>query len=161
MSLFVQPTSAPVPKTTNTIWVSLALAAIMIGLAVAQLYKYEDFPDVISGLGLPGGDVWASTYAAPIVVGEVLAVPFLLRMKLSPAMRIVSMVAGWLVILGWLMIAILTNVNGITVNSGVLGATVPVIAGWWMTGVFLALGLLAAWSAWGMWPCRAVTAKHS
>ena len=154
MNLFVKPTAAPVPKTPNTVWISMALAACLIILAVAQLYKYEDFPEVLAGFGLPGGAVGAPIYAALIVTAEVLAVPFLLRMRLSPAMRIVSMASGWLVIGLWLMIAIAGNLAGYMGNSGVLGATVPVIIGWWMVFMFVALGVLAGWSAWGMWPCH-------
>lgn len=160
MSLFVQPTPAPTPKTSNTIWISLALAAVMVVLAVAQLYKYEHFPDVIADLGLPGGAAAASIYAALLVFGEVLALPFLLRMQLSPAMRVISMVSGWLTIVGWLVIAVWSNLVVDGVNSGVLGATVPVVLGWWTVCVFVALGVLAAWSAWGMWPCRKDTKKH-
>ena len=161
MRLFVQPTTAPAPKTNNTSWVSLALAAILIGLAVAQLYSFEDFPEVITGLGLPGGAIWASTYASLLVTGEVLALPFLLRMTLSPAMRIVSMVTGWMVIVAWFIIMIWTNINiDEPVNSGILGATVPVALGWWAVCVFVALGALAAWSAWGMWPCPTKKTKH-
>jgi hypothetical protein len=155
MSLFVQPTPATAPKTSNTIWVSVALAAVMVILAVAQLYRFEDFPNVIADIGLPGGATWASTYAALLVTGEVLAIPFLLRMMLSPAMRIVSMVSGWLVIAGWLSIVVWSNlVLDHEVNSGILGAAVPIEQGWWVVCIFVALGLLAAWSAWGMWPCR-------
>jgi hypothetical protein len=138
----------------------MALAACFIMLAVAQLYKYEEFPDVLAGLGLPGGVVWAPLYAALIVIGEVLAVPFLLRMRLSPAMRIVSMASGWLVIGLWLIIAITGNLSGYAGNSGVLGATLPVVLGWWTVFVFAALGVLAGWSAWGMWPCRQPRVKQ-
>lgn len=160
MKIFVKPIAAPEPKTANAARISLALAACFIILAVAQLYKYEDFPDVIKGFGLSGGATWASMYAALIVVGEVLAVPFLLRMPLSPAMRIVSMVSGWLVIAGWLVVALASNVTGYVGNSGVLGATVPVVSGWWTVFAFIAMGVLAAWSAWGMWPCRPVAIKQ-
>ena len=160
MNVFVEPTAAPVPKTSNTTWISMALAACFIILAVAQLYKYEEFPDVLAGLGLPGGVVWAPIYAALIVTGEVLAVPFLLRMRLSPAMRVVSMVSGWLVSGLWLVIAAIGSLAGDAGNSGILGATVPVPAGWWMACVFIALGILAAWSAWGMWPCQRQSAKQ-
>ena len=151
MSLFVQPTSAPEPKTRNTAWVSLGLAATMVTFAVAQLYKFEDFPDVIAMLGLPGGVTWSPIYAALLVVGEVLSVPFLLRMRLSPAMRILSMVTGWLVIVLWLFIVIWASATGNNANVGILGATVPVPAGWWMACIFVALSVLAAWSAWGLW----------
>ena len=151
MNLFVKPTAALSPKTSNTVWVSMALAACFIMLAVAQLYKYEEFPDVLAGLGLPGGVVWAPLYAALIVIGEVLAVPFLLRMRLSPAMRIVSMASGWLVIGLWLIIAITGNLSGYEGNSGVLGATLPVVLGWWTVPVFAVMVVLAGWRSCGLW----------
>lgn len=156
MSFFVQSTAAPESKTKNIKIVSIALAAVFVVLAVAQLYSYEDFPNVIASLWLPGGRPLAALVAALIVTGEVLAIPFLLGMRLSHAMRIVSMAAGWLVILAWLKIAIIINVsaNAIT-NGGILGATVPVIPGWWMVCLFVALGVLSAWASWGMWPLPA------
>lgn len=139
----------------------MALATVMVGLAVTQLYKFEDFPDVIAALGLLGSETWAPTIAALLVVGEVLALPFLLRMTLSPAMRIVSMVSGWSVIAAWLVISIWTNVSvGQVPNSGILGATVPIPSGWGITCIFAGLGLLAAWSAWGLWPCRTSVNKR-
>lgn len=141
------------PKTSNVRYVSVALAAVFVLLAVAQLYSFEEYPSVIASLGLPGGRQLADVYAALLVTAEVLAVPFLLSMQLSPAMRAVSMVLGWLVIVSWLIVAVFINVtiNAIT-NSGVLGATLPVTPGWWMVCCFIGLGILAAWSSWGMWP---------
>jgi hypothetical protein len=158
MSFFVQSTTVSEPKTKNAKVVGIALAAVFVVLAVAQLYSYEDFPNVIASLWLPGGRPLATLAAALIVTGEVLAVPFLLGIQLSPAMRTVSMVAGWLVILGWLKIALIVNIsaNAIT-NSGVLGATIPVAPGWWMVCLFIALGVLSAWASWGMWPLVART----
>lgn len=153
MNVFVQSTEAPEPKTRNVKSISIALAAVFVVLAVAQLYGYEDFPDVIASLWLHGGRPFAELCAALIVTGEVLAVPFLLGMRLSLAMRVASMIAGWLVIAGWLKIALLINSteNAIT-NSGVLGATVPLTPGWWMVYVFAVLGVVSAFVSWGMWP---------
>lgn len=155
MSFFVQPTSAPVPKTSNTKIISIALAIIFVILAVGQLYSFEDFPAVIASFWLPGGRVFSELCAALLVTGEVLALPFLLSMRLSPAMRIVSMLAGWGVIVGWSAMSLWVNlsVNAVT-NSGVLGATVPIAPGWWMVCFFIALGILAAWAAWGMSPLQ-------
>lgn len=153
MSFFVQSTPATSPKTENVKYASIALAAVFVLLAVAQLYSFEDFPQVIASMGLEGGRPMAEVYAALLVTGEVLALPFLLGMRLSPAMRAVSMLVGWLVVLSWLKIAIFLNVttNAVT-NSGVLGATIPVPAGWWMVCLFVALALLTVWASWGLWP---------
>jgi hypothetical protein len=153
MRFFVQSTIAPEPRTQNVKVISIALAAVFVMLAVAQLYSYENFPDVLASLWLPGGRPMATVLAALLVVGEVLAVPFLLSMRLSPAMRIMSMVAGWLVIAVWLKITILINITtNATTNGGILGATIPVSPGWWTVGLFIALGALIAWVSWGMWP---------
>ena len=152
MSFFVQSTRATSPTTDSVRYASIALAAILVILAVAQLYSFEDFPDVIASMGIYSRPI-AELFAALLVTGEVLAIPFLLGMRLSPAMRVISMIAGWLVIVGWLKIAIILNVttNAVT-NSGILGATVPVSAGWWMVIFFVILGVLSAWVSWGMWP---------
>lgn len=160
MSFFVQPTSPPQPKTEYTRFASIGLAAMFVILAVAQLYSYEDFPGVIAGFWLPGGRPFATLFAALLVIGEVLAIPYLLSMRLSPVMRVISMIAGWLVIATWLMATIAMNVSvNAIANSGVLGATIPVAPGWWLVGVFVTLGILTAWVSWGMWPLSRQTKK--
>ena len=152
MNLFAQPIAAPKPKTPRVRLIAIALAAVFVVMAVAQLYSFEDFPAVIADMELHGDEPMAGLFAALLVTGEVLAVPFLLGMRLSPAMRVVSMVAGWLVIVAWLKIAIYINVTAATMNGGVLGATIPVPTGWWMVCIFVALGVMSAWASWGMWP---------
>lgn len=151
MSFFVTATDPPQPKTKNVRKISLLLAGILLAMVVAQLFSFEKFPNVIADMHLPGGEVFAKLRAALIVTFEVFALPFLLGMRLSPAMRIVSMVAGWAVVMGWLAAAILMDK---TVNSGLLGATVPLASGWWMIFFVVGLGVLVAWSAWGMWPLK-------
>ncbi|HET8884283.1 MAG TPA: hypothetical protein VFM68_02330 [Candidatus Saccharimonadales bacterium] len=153
MSFFVQSTAASVPKTPNIRLVSTALAAVFVVLVTAQLYSFEDFPRVIESFWLPGGEAFAQLVAALLVTGEVSAIPFLLSMRLSPAMRVVSMVAGWLVIASWLTLAVWINVtvNAVS-NAGLLGATVSLSPGWWMVFLFAALAVLAGWASWGMWP---------
>ncbi|HEV7952039.1 MAG TPA: hypothetical protein VGO98_01560 [Candidatus Saccharimonadales bacterium] len=153
MSFFVQPTPAVKPKTNLVRYASIGLAAVFVILAVAQLYSFEAFPDVINSLGLYGGRPMANLYAALLVTGEVLAIPFLLGMRLSPAMRVVSMVSGWLVIAAWLKIAVYIEVttNAIS-NTGILGATIPVTPGWWIVIVFILLGVVTAYVSRGLWP---------
>lgn len=152
MSVFVKSTPAPVPKTKNIRGVSIGLAAIFVILAVAQLFTFEKFPQVFTQMWLPFADL-ASVRAAFIVTFEVLAVPFLLGMRLSPAMRVTSMVSGWLVVALWLMISLWINLTGsVVANSGFLGNTVKLPVGWWSVLFCLALGVLMAWASWGMWP---------
>jgi hypothetical protein len=155
MSVFVQATQAPKPKTKDIRTVGVALAGVFVVLAVAQLFTFEKFADVISAMWLPGGDGLSSVRAALIVALEVGAVPFLLAMRLSPAMRVVSMLSGWCAIAAWFVATIYQNFStNVIVNSGLLGATVKLPVGWWNTLFVVAVGILAAWAAWGMWPFK-------
>ena len=141
------------PKTKESSKVAVAYAAVLAIVAVLQLFTFEKFPDAIASLWLPGGNSFAYFLAAFIVVAEVFALPFLLRLKLSHAMRWVSMLFGWLVPLIWLSIAIwlISSVHNVT-NAGLFGATVPVEPGWWMVFVSTTLGIMAIWASWGLWP---------
>jgi hypothetical protein len=147
------------PKTKNTRTVSIAFAAVLVVMAVAQLFTFEKFPHVISQMWLPYSEL-SSVYAAFIVTFEVAALPFLLSMRLSPAMRAVSMVAGWLSVLVWLAVALWENLSGnVTANGGFLGDTLSLPVGWWNVLFCIALGVMAAWASWGMWPLIRKTAK--
>ena len=129
-------------------------------MVVAQLFTFEEFPDVIASMWLPGGAALAPLRAALIVTLEVTALLFLLSQRLSPAMRIVSMVAGWLVVAAWFGVVLWENLTINTIaNGGFLGATVPVPVGWWSVFFSIALGILIGWVSWGMWPFRRKKAK--
>lgn len=151
MSMFVSATESRAPKTKNSGMISLLYAAIIVILLVAQLFTYEDLPALIGGLGLLGGEACGPTTAVVLVVLELLALPFLLRMRLSPAFRVVSMAAGWLTA-GTLLFLTIWETAVHTSNSVLLGATVPLPVGAWNVCVSLALCVLAAWASWGLWP---------
>jgi len=104
MRFFVTATPAPEPKTKNVKTISSFLAGVFVVMVVAQLFSYEHFPDVMS-LFFNSSQL-VLVVAACIVTLEVAAIPFLLRMQLSPAARYVSMVAGWLVALFWLIVSL-------------------------------------------------------
>lgn len=152
MSFLSKATEAPKPKTRNAWMASLLLAAFLVIMAVGQLFTFEDFPRTIDAMWLPGGLTFATIVAALIVTLEVLALPFLLGLRLSVAMRILSMIFGWLAIVAWLAVSIGNVLNADVANSGLLGATVSLPVGWWSILFCMALGILAVWAAWGMWP---------
>jgi hypothetical protein len=159
MSLLVQSTPATLPDAVRVKLASVLLAAVFTILAVAQLYSFEDFPGVIASFWLPG-DVPDQLVAALLVALEVLAIPFLLFMRVSPAMRIASMLAGWVVVVGWLAIALWINLTiNVVTNSGVLGETIPVAPGWWMIAFFAVLAVMMGWVSWQMMPVRAATSS--
>jgi hypothetical protein len=155
MSIFVTPTAAPAPKTNNIRIISIILAALFAVMAVAQLFTYETFANVLGDLWLPGGTTSSHIMAALIVIYEVFALPFLLSMRLSLAMRIVSMVSGWLVVAVWLFLSVWENAMAETVgNSWLLGDTVHLPVGWWSVLWGIAVGILVGWTSWGMWPLK-------
>jgi len=153
MSLLPIAIIAPAAKTAASRWVALVYAAILTVMAVAQLYSFDDFLVLAKTFGDISGVGGAYFVAAFLVTSEVLAIPFLLRMSLSPAFRWVSMILGWIVAATWLKVTIWLALQGAgTGNVGFLGTVVTVTPSWWAVLMSLALVALAAWSAWGLWP---------
>ena len=154
MSILATSTPARPAKTAAAERVALTVAAVFVLMAVTQLFSFEDFPEVIYDIWLPGiGRAGSVVAASLLVIGEVLAIPFLLRMRLSPAMRAVSMVAGWLVVLFWLVALAWQNVTpSALTNAGLFGATLALPVGWWAVFYMAGVATLVAWAAWGLWP---------
>lgn len=153
MSFIVKATSAPKPKTSDVTKVALLYAGVLVVIAALQLFSFEGTLGVFESFWIPGGRPIAHLLAAFVITAEVFALPFLFRMKLSPLARRISMVLGWVVPAIWLSISLwlIVTVNAVS-NIGLLGTVVHMLPGWWMVCLSLALGILAAWSSWGMWP---------
>lgn len=155
MSVLVKATAAKAPKTKDSQRIAIFYAIILVAMAVAQLYSFDEFLKHFVDFGFPGGDRAAYFLAAFLVTVEVFAIPFLLRMSLSPAFRWVSMICGWLVALLWLKITIWLAIHdGIASNVGFPGTVASITPGWWAVFMSIALGILAAWASWGLWPRR-------
>ena len=153
MSIFVQATPAPKPKTKDVRTIATFYAGILLLMAVAQLFTFDEFTKLVASFMLPSGERAARLLAAILVTAEVFALPFLLRMRLSPAFRWLSMVLGWVVALIWAYISIwLVSQDTLINNIGFLGTAIGAMPGWWAIFLSIAFGILAAWSAWGMWP---------
>lgn len=128
-------------------------AALLIIFAVSQLFNFNEFLTLLESFLLPGGAPVAHLLGGIIVISEVFALPFLLGMRLSPIMRIISTILGWLTALIWLKLAFWLNLTINTIsNMGFLGTTVHLTPGWWAVFFSLSLCLLAAWAGWGLWP---------
>ena len=153
MSAFVKVTPARKTRTKEAQQVIYLYAFILIVFALVQLFNFDDFLRLFETFSLPGGAPVAHLLGSIVVVSEVLALPFLLRMNLSPLMRIVSMAMSWLVPLLWLKLSLWLVLTVSTVkNIGFLGTTVGLMPGWWAVFFSLGLGILAAWASWGLWP---------
>lgn len=155
MTFFVKPQGAPKPKTDSAKKIALFYAGILVVFAVAQLFTFDTFIELILSFNLPFNETFSAALIPILVASEVFALPFLLRMTLSPAFRWVSMVCGWLVPLIWLIISItVANAYPVVETVGFLGTAFDLIPGWWAVFVSLLLGLMAGWASWGMWPAR-------
>ena len=153
MSVISKVTASPKPKTKNVGQISLLLAGILALFAVTQLITLGAFTRLVESFWLPGSIRIAHVVVALLIMSELLSLLFLLRLRLSIAMRIISMVCGWVVVLLWLGLCmwLMLTVNAIH-NVGFLGTLVDIQPGWWAILFTVALGILSAWASWGMWP---------
>lgn len=153
MSFFRTPTPAPIPKTNDVRLISIFYAAIIVVMVVAQLFTFETFLELFASFQLPGGTVTGYAVAAVLVAAQVFALPFLLRMAISPAFRWVSLVCAGLIADIWLFVTAWILINQRDVATvGFLGTVVDTMPGWWAFFIAIAFGILAVWSMWGMWP---------
>jgi len=160
MSILATPIAPSPVKTKESKKISIFYAAILIVLAVTQLFTFEEFIEVFANMNLPGGGATGYVVASLIVFAEVFAIPFLLRMYLSTAFRVVSMVLGWLVAALWFCVSLWIVTTAVPVSTiGLLGTVVDVMPGLWAILISACFGILAGWSSWGLWPFRRPAAK--
>lgn len=153
MSIFAKVTKAPAIQGEATKSVALLYAAFLVVMVVCQLFTFETFLTLFDSFNLPFSREVIGALPALIVVFELFALPFLLRMYLSPAFRWVSMVSGWLVAVIWLFLSVWVDfTNQAPQTIGFLGTLVKLMPGFWAVFVSIAFALLAAWTSWGMWP---------
>lgn len=140
-------------RTRDSLKIAYACVAVLTILVLSQLFTYDEFLPLLTKYNLPGGELTVNLLGAVIVICEVLALPFLLRLKMSKSMRVFSMISGWLVPVLWLFLSLWVNIAITTVsNVGFLGTVVDLLPGWWAVFISLSLGLLVAWASWGLWP---------
>jgi hypothetical protein len=135
MIVFPKSTNPPKLVKPYGLWLGRVAAAMLTIVALVQLFRIDTFLPILNE-NLPGGDVAASFIGVFIILSEVFAIPFALRMKLSPLARLKSGALLALAPLWWLLITIWTF--GLTDNTGQLGEFVSVPA----NGVVLFLNLL-------------------
>jgi len=153
MSFFVQSVPATQPKSAESLKISILYAVILVIFAVTQLFTFEEFMIFIQSVNLPFGESASYVFAPLLIVAEVFALPFLLRMRLSPAFRYVSLLLSCLAAALWIFLSswiIFTNAPVETI--GFLGTLVTLAPGLWALFISLSLAVLATWSAWGLWP---------
>lgn len=121
----VQASYGP-PRTRRTIAVSLTVSLMVIGMLLTQLYGYEAFAAILSSVVSTNDSRAHHALAAAIVMAELLALPYLLRMYMSRLFRVLSAGMGLFLAGFWLLVA-LTNAHAS--NIGLFSDTVSLPGG--------------------------------
>lgn len=130
-------------KHKTAYWRAFLLGIVMTLLAVTQLFRFEQFPDIITALRPPGGMPTAWFLAVLLPMLEIASIPYLFSMRVPAKLRLVSMWCGVAVGVLWLAITLYTTSTlGYSVESGIFGATLVTNSGWWS----VVFALLLAWS---------------
>jgi hypothetical protein len=122
------------------------IAILYIILAVLQLVTFEKMAGLIA-VALPLGMAeQAKIVASVLVVSEVFALPFLLGMQLSLAMRVLSAVLAYMVAMYIMLVGIMSapSFTGY-VNSGLGGGYAYVPNGPWLFWFGLGVICLLVW----------------
>jgi hypothetical protein len=153
MSFFVKSTPAPKPRTAESAQIAILYAVVLVVFVVTQLFTFEEFLVYIQSVNLPFSEKVNYAFVPLLVAAELFSLPFLLRMRLSPVFRYLSLFLGCVVAGLWIFLSSWIVLSGALVDSiGFLGTLVVITPGWWAIFTSLSLGVLAAWSAWGLWP---------
>lgn len=153
MRFFATAQAPKPPKTEMSRQIALVYAGILAVLALSQLFSLEETLALVQSYGVISDGRVASGLVLSSIVAEVFAIPFLLRMHLSSAMRWLSMLLGWFVAVFWLVCSVLFAVAGdASLHSWLFGTVLMVPSGWWAVYVSMGLCVLAGWSSWGLFP---------
>ena len=153
MNGFVKAYNPPAPRTKESGYAAILYAALLTGMVAAQLFTFEEFLVLFQGMFARIGEPFGMLLATGIVIAEVFALPFLLRIPLSTAFRWVSLTLSVFVSVAWLGVSLWGVVIKPSVESaGLIGTLDPLGPGLWAVSLSIALCMLAAWSLWGLWP---------
>ncbi|HET6622803.1 MAG TPA: S26 family signal peptidase [Candidatus Saccharimonadales bacterium] len=133
---------APVkPKTKLATYLSLVLATMMVLLSVINLSRIDQLVPTLNGV-LPGDQTTAAWAVIVIAMSQLLAVPYLLGLKISPLAHVVSGFLSVLTPLIWCLIAIWSL--GQVGSVGLFSSYIDLPASWPLT-VLLLLWLTASY----------------
>lgn len=107
---------------------ALTLGLVYLFFLIMQLFTFESFPGVFTDYNTPF--VVAST-AFTVTLLELAALPALFSMRMSKLAWQLSRLSIVLVALVWLALALAGSIAGYDGNTGLFGATVESLHGWW------------------------------
>lgn len=133
----------------KTTILTFALAALLIVMVVAQLMSLDKFIPIIGNYQLPGGVPIAKITIYKIEISALFALPFLLRMGLSPLFRWLSALLLNLHSLIWVVLGLWVALqNPPLIGTGILGGYLKNLSGSVVLPFglcLLAVSLLVTW----------------
>lgn len=132
-------------KHNRAFWRAFILGAVMLALVIAQLFQFEEFPELISAMNVPAEPFtpWFLAIVLPLL--EIASLPYLISMKMAADLRRMSKWSGFTACIMWVLLTVWTSVNmGMSVESGLFGGTLATNSGWWS----VLFAVLLTWSYW-------------
>lgn len=120
-------------------------AFLLTVIVLAQLFTFDNFLTELVNLNLLENDNVVIALGVFVVILEVFALPFLLRMKLKALSNSFSMFFAVAVLLFWFLMPLGLLISGNNGNIGILGSVKEVSASWFFVtfvGVFLTVFII-------------------
>lgn len=111
----------PKNRSKQTIILGTISAFAVLVLLLLQLFGFEELPEIVRYFWGMDTEEAGLIVVTLLVIVELLALPALLGMKLSPLMRWVSIMSGALVVLYWTVASFYAISFGQVKNSGIFG----------------------------------------
>lgn len=99
----------------------LVAACALLVITLAQLFTFDEFPSVLSRIGLFDGESTAAIVATILVVAEVFALPILLDIKMSTQARRASLAAAIVAAAMLTVLELAAWMSGMTIVLGEFG----------------------------------------
>lgn len=119
------------PKLTDQQWGAIGVpGVVLLVMALCQIISFNDFSDVLTGLGLDGSNVWA----AVIIVAELWGSAMFFKIRLSNPFKMVSALMAFVASGFWFIMNINLVSDGLSSsaeNSGYFGRFLAQGPGWW------------------------------
>lgn len=136
----------PKNRSMQTNILGVVVAFVILVMALAQLFGFEDLPGILRNFWGIGDDA-GLLLAALLVTVEIFALPALLAMKLSPLMRWCSGVAGVIAAGYWVVASFHLIALSTTSDSGMFGGKLETMSGLLLPAIS-ALLVALLWAYW-------------
>ena len=118
--------------------IRLVLSLFILIMLLTQLFTFENFPGLMVGIGV--APVVSLLAGSLLVVSELAALPYLLKMSASSNVIRVSKVCGFIILAALSVLEVMAAVNNTT--STLFGATANLPGGLWALFLLSALWVL-------------------